>query len=118
MDALKFRLKAASLLETIIALLITLTVFGISAMVYVQLLRSGLRVQTLKASQRMSELADEMRSSQHWGTETFKEEGFIIEKTTAHYAQQPSLMQLELIAADEEGRVLASHRALILPRDP
>lgn len=117
MDALNHKLKAASLLETILALVITMLVFGIASMVYVNVLKSGITLSALTARQKLEVLAEETKRSKTFVSETVKEEGYTIEKSIEPYQGNTSLLKMELQVIDEQGKVLAEYKELLLLGD-
>lgn len=115
MDGIKEpkRLKASSLVETIVGLMVIVLVFGIAMTVYVNVMRNSTSLAELKASQRLEEIAVETKTKKSFFNESFEEGGVKIEKTIGKYQDKEGLFLLELIAKDPTERKLAERKEII-----
>lgn len=107
------RIKASSLIETIVGLMVIVLVFGIAMTVYVNVMKNSTSLAELKASQRLEEIAVETRANKSFFNESFEEEGIKIEKTIGKYQNKEGLILLELLAKDPAERKLAERKEII-----
>jgi len=108
------KLKASSLFETIVALMVTMLVFGIAMTIYVNVLRNSTSLADFKASLRLEQLAKETKESKRFIDESFEEGNVSIEKRVGKYQNKEGLLLLELEAFDQTKRKLAEHKEILI----
>lgn len=107
------RVKASSLLETIVALMVIVLIFGIAMTIYGNVLKNSTSPAELKASQRLKEIAWETKRHKSYFDASYTEEGIEIEKTVSKYQGKEGIILLELKAIAPDSRKLAEYKELI-----
>jgi len=110
-------LKASSLFETIVGLMITMLVFAIAMTIYVNVIRSSTNIAELKALHRLEELSRETIIKKSFFDENFEEEGVVITKNINSYKGENGLLLLHLQATDPDKRNLAELKKIISEDD-
>lgn len=109
------KLNASSLLETILALLITMLVFGIASMIYVNVLKSGVSLSGLSHRLMLEKMAEETKQKKTYVSERFTEDNFIVDKTIEPYSLQSGLLLLTISLYDSKETLLEEYKELIQP---
>ncbi len=108
------KLKASSLLETIVALMVIMIVFGIAMTIYVNVMKNSSSLSEVKASLRLDVLAKESKEKKAFFDEDFEEENIDFEKRVTKYQNKEGLLLLELEARDKTNRILAERKEIIV----
>lgn len=108
------KLNASSLLETIVALMVVMLVFGIAMTIYVNVMRNSSSLAEVKASLRLDVLAKETKEKKAFFDENFEEEQVDFEKRVTKYQNKEGLLLLELEARDKTNRILAERKEIIV----
>lgn len=117
MDGMKMsRIKASSLLETIIALMVIMIVFGIAMTIYVNVMKNSTSLSELKASLKLEELARETKEKKSYFDESFNDESTLIEKKVKKYNDREGLLLLDFQAYDKTNKRLAERKEIILDK--
>ncbi len=106
-------IKASSLFETIVALMVIMIVFGIAMTIYVNVMRNSTSLSELKASLRLDELARETKEKKSYFDEKFEDESTLIEKKVTKYKDKEGLFLLDLQAFDKTNKRLAERKELL-----
>ena len=111
MDTMK--LKGATLIESMVAMIVVLLCFGIASMIYVNVMNSDNRRAELHAHLLLNELA--MKAKQHdiFLDEEMREGELFITKKVETYNDVPGLIRLTITARNERDKVIATHNELI-----
>jgi hypothetical protein len=107
------KIPAASLFETIVALMIIMIVFGIAMTIYVNVMRNSSSLSELKASQKLEEIARDTKEKKSYFDEKFEDEGTIIEKKVSKYQGKEELLLIDIQAFDKENKRLAERKEII-----
>jgi Tfp pilus assembly protein PilV len=107
------KLKAASLLEVVIAMVIISIVFGVGMMTYMNILKSSFSVQQLNATLLLNKIVEETKQEQSFFDETITEENITVYKKASKYQGNDNLVLLELEVLDAENKILANRKQLI-----
>ncbi|HVD97208.1 MAG TPA: hypothetical protein VNB90_03315 [Cytophagaceae bacterium] len=110
-------LKASSLFETIVGLMITMLVFAIAMTIYVNVIRSSTNIAEMKALHRLEELSRETILKKSFFDENFEEEGVLITKNVGSYKGGNGLLLLHLQATGPDKRNLAELKKIISEDD-
>jgi|SRR6185312_6322219 len=108
------RIPSSSILEAIIAMVIIMLVFGISAMIYVNITSSGFSLQKVKADLLLKQLAIETEERKSYFDETISYEVLIIEKQVQKYEDVDDVLLLSLVAINQQQDTLAKCKQLLL----
>ncbi|MDF2456906.1 MAG: hypothetical protein K0R51_2899 [Cytophagaceae bacterium] len=111
---LSVRLKASSLIETIVAMMIVMLVFFVAMSIYVNVLRNGITLSEISAAQQLQVLAEETVKNKSYFNENLVLETLTITKNCASYNSSTELFLLDLEAKDKSGRTVATRKELIL----
>lgn len=111
MDGMK--LKASTLIEVLIAMVLVMACFGIGTMIYSNVMRSGNERLKLKAHLAINELAVRSKKEKQFIDEVIKDETLTISKKISPYKQTTDVIVMEITAGDEEGRTIETYKELI-----
>lgn len=113
MALLRKKIKASTLVESMIAMVVVMVSFGIATAVYVSVLSSSDEMQKLKSRTILQKLAIEIRQNHLFLDERTSIDDIIVEKKVVSYNNQKNLFQLKLIAFDQNEKKLAEYNELI-----
>ena len=108
------RVKASSLIETIVAMMIVMLVFFVAMSIYVNVLRNSISLSELSAAQQLQTLAQETIKNKSYFNETIDTETLTITKSCGNYGSYSELFLLNIEAQDKSGRIVATRKELIL----
>lgn len=111
---LKSTVRASSLLEVVISMVIIVAVFGIAMMIYTNVLRSSLSSQKLKAEALLKEAAFTAEHNAVNTAQTFTAEDFRIEQEIKPYRGNTALIELHLTAYDQNQQKIAELQEVLL----
>ena len=114
---IKSQVKASTILEVVISMVVIVLVFGTAMMIYGNVTRLSLPAQKLRAQ---AVLAQTMKVIQEApSTEDAKSliAGFTVERTVKPYDGNTKLLEVNLKAYDENNQLLAELNQLILAND-
>lgn len=106
-------LKASSLVEVIIAMVVITLVFGLTLVIYLNVVRSSSLFPKLKASSLLDQVALQTKTEKRFFEETLETGGYHIHKQVSIYRGNERLLLIRLQATDPEGTVLAERNELI-----
>ncbi len=108
------KVKATTIIETVIAMTIILIVFFIAGTVFVNISKSGLTEKKIRASAIINKYFDELQVSEtpYENIETVN--GFIIRTEAADYPGRVGIAEVHCRASDSEGGVVAEQKRLIV----
>jgi len=114
MAELKHKLKASTLIESIIAMVIIVVCFSVAVMIYVSVLDSDKQRVKLKAIQMLNEEATRIKNEKNFIDEQKAVNNWIINKKVEHYSgADSSLYLLSLVVTDSTGKIIARRNELI-----
>lgn len=117
MDPLKHGIKAFTILESMMTMLIIMVVFGLTTFVFVSVSTNGFTPQKKKAYSAIQELRNETLKNQRYLDETFETDYFILQKTIENYNDHQHLKTLH-ITASFQNKTLCESEDLILMHTP
>jgi len=111
---LQKKLKASTIIEVVVALVIMMVVFGIATMTYVRLIHSD-NSPKLKLNRRLSALASEAVNTGEplINTSYTLEHDITVNQQILPYEHNTQLLILELEALDRNGQQLSIYRELV-----
>ncbi len=113
MDILNKKLKASSLAETLVAMVIVMLSFGIATLVFSNVTRSSSLPQKIKAETMLKGIAIRSKQEKLFLDATFQSAGMEIRKKISPYAGSSRLSLMSLEARDASGREICSHNELV-----
>ncbi|HET6243889.1 MAG: hypothetical protein H0V01_04385 [Bacteroidetes bacterium] len=114
MALLTKKIKASTLIEVIVALIIVMITFGIAMVIFINVTHSDNQVQKLKASLILNESALKTSKENSYIDEKTEVDGLFINKTINPYENIPGLNLVLFEAFDVNGKIIAERRELIL----
>lgn len=94
------KVKSATLIEVIVAMIIIMTIFALSMMIYVRVLNSSISERQVRIGLILKKVAENTASSKRFFDETFDEDGFNIRKNITKYDNRENLIHLHLEITD------------------
>ena len=116
MGKLKLTLKGSTLIEIMIALVITLFCTTLATLIYLNILNSQNTAEKLRAFYVLQKMATTIEIKSEFLDAETNEDTFVIKKTCKPYANNPSLIELKLTARNESGRLICSLNKIILQK--
>ena len=114
MVKLKLKLKAATLMEALIAMVIIVVSFGVAVMIYSNVLDSDKQYQQLKATLLLNQESILTKREKLFldGEKIYGE--WTIKKVISHYQGIENLYNLEFAVVDKQGKLIAKRNELII----
>lgn len=112
----KARLRAGTLLETMIALVIIVTIFGIATMVLVRVTAGSASVRKLRAERILERYAEDTRRQGLFTDEERSLDSFIIRREVKGTDISKNLWQIHYIIYDQGRIPLAEWQQLVLAK--
>ena len=110
------KVKSSSLLETIIAMVIIMVVFGISIMIYVNITSSTFSTQKIKTDLLLKQLAITTLEKKSYFDETIEYEIITIDKQVQKYNDTDDVLLMTLTAYNKQQDTIAQRKQLLLVR--
>jgi len=104
---LHIKAKAATLLESLVAMVVVLLSFGIALMIYVNIANSNNSQLKLNAYLTLSEVLTETIQDEAYTDEETEKGILTIVKTVQPYGRSTSLIEIHLEAKDINGKLLS-----------
>lgn len=114
MVTLNHRLKATTLIESMIAMVIIVASMGIATLTYLNVMRSDEQRLQLKANQLLNQEAFQLKKDKNFVDEEKQMDGWTIKKTVEKYKETENLYQLTLSITNEKGKEIFKRMELIL----
>jgi hypothetical protein len=114
MVKLNFKLKATTLMESLVAMIIIVVCFGVATMIYSNVLDSDKQRLQLKAMLLLNQQSIEIKKEKKFidGEEVNGE--WTIKRSIEHYQQSENLYQLTLSVIGKEENIIAKRNELII----
>ena len=110
------KLPATTIVETVTAALLVMVSLGIGLSIYMNVLRSEQLVTRIKSQAILSCIAEETAFKQTFISETFHEDGLVIEKNIRPYStEHPDAILLTLTAYDGQQNKLGEQKEILYP---
>lgn len=113
MAKLNQKIKAATLMESLIAMVIIVLCLGVGTMIYTNVLNSDKQRLQLKAIGALNRLAEQVKAEKNYLDSEAQLNGWNIKKTVNKYNQTENLYQLSITAFDTAGHFIAIRNELI-----
>jgi Tfp pilus assembly protein PilV len=107
------RIKASTLVESLIAMVIIVMCLGVGTMIYTNVLNSDKQVVQLKAISVLNTLANQTKTEKNFLDSEQQLNDWKIKKTVNKYEQTQNLYQLSFSVFDTEGHLITSRNELI-----
>ena len=113
MGKLNKKLKAATLMESLIAMIIIVVCLGVGTMIYSNVLNSDKQRLKFKAILMLNEEAEQIKSHKNFIDGEKQEGEYKIRRSITKKSQTENLYILALVVLNEEGKVLGTRNELI-----
>jgi len=114
---LKSRVKASTVLEVVVSMVIIVLVFGTGMMIYGNVTRMSLSAQKLRAQAVLAQTMKAMQEAASTQDGKSLIAGFTVERKVKPYDGNAKLLEVDLKAYDENNQLLAELNQLILASD-
>ena len=114
---LETRVKASTVLEVIVSMVIIITVFGVAMMIYANVTRMSLSNQKIKAEAVLSQVIKDMDKVELSSDQQSVIEGLSVERSVKSYSENNKLLQVDLKAYDQNHQLLAELHQLVIKSD-
>jgi len=114
MVQLNGKLKASTLIESLVAMVIIITCLGVSSMIYSNVLNSDNQRTQLKAMLILSEEAIATKTEKSLLDSEKQIGDWTIKKTVESYPQSENVFKLSLTAINKSGKIIAIRNELII----
>jgi len=108
------RVKASTLVESLIAMVIMVVCLGVGTMIYTNVLDSDKQRNKLKAMLLIKKESMEIRSEKNFLDAEKQIGDWIIQRTVEKYDQTENIYKLALSVIDPNKKIIAVHNELIL----
>jgi hypothetical protein len=109
MGLLRKKIRAATLIESIVSMIIIMMVFAMFVITYSNLMSSDGGQQKLKALSMINRTIQETKSTKVYADSIFKEDGLSVIRSVNPAAGSGSIVTLTVKVIDTEGKVIARH---------
>ena len=113
MAQLNTRVKASSLIESLIAMVIIVVCFSIAVMIYVSIMDSDQQRKKMKAILWMNEEVIKIKRSANYIDNEINAKGWTLKKTVEQFEGTENVFVISLAVKDKEGETIAKRNELI-----
>lgn len=113
MGRLTKKIKAATLIESLIAMIIIVVCLGAGTMIYSNVLSSDKQRLKLKAILMLNKEAEKIKKEKNFLDGELQEGDYLIKKTIKKMPETENLYSLILVASNKEGKIIGTHNELI-----
>jgi hypothetical protein len=113
----KSRIRASSLLEVIISMVIILLVFTMAMMISANVMRSSLSVKKINAQAVLHELLGKAEQDKEASTNSFMIDSLRIDQVVKPYNETPALLEIHLIAFDTNQEKVAELQKVVINKN-
>ncbi len=114
MALLTRKLKASSLIEVMVALIIVMVCFGIAMIIYLNVSQSDRQLQRLKGKLILNEIAIKTKNENSYIDDKIEFESINVNKTINPYNGIPGISLLLLEAYDLNGNKIVERKELVI----
>jgi hypothetical protein len=107
------KLKSATIVETIVALLILMISFSAGMVIYNRILSTGINDLKMNAELTAGVIADSLHRAGTFNDQRIQKEGVVYEVAFVNDQRYPELKVLKVICTDENNKPLAVYSRLI-----
>jgi hypothetical protein len=111
-DRLK-KVKSSSLFETLVAMTILVVISGIAMVAFINISRSSVTGEKIKARLFLFELVEKTRQEGAYVDEEFEWDNLMVKKSFIKYEGNPDLLIMKVEIKDDQNRKVAAHREII-----
>lgn len=108
------KVKASSLLEVVIALLLICIMMVLSMNIFTNVIQSGFNNRKIEAGIKIKELSFISKKEHNFINEEFRQEEYLITKSVEFYKQSANLIHIRWKAEDLQGKLLLETDEIIL----
>lgn len=108
------KLKAATLVESMIAMVIIVLSLGITTMIYTNVIQSDHQREQLKGMLLIKNEVVFIKANKKYLDDEKVTDNYVIKSVIQPYKQSEDLYQLSLSAKNAKGKLVASHSELII----
>jgi len=112
MAKLKGKLKASTLLEVIVAMVVILIVFVLATGIYANVVRSSPSVKQQRVKAMISGVIDHSIATGDWKDEVIMVDSISLQKTAVPYQTYPDLLLLQVLAV-EGGKEIGKMKRIV-----
>ncbi|SDN35028.1 hypothetical protein SAMN05421820_107152 [Pedobacter steynii] len=105
-------LKASTLLEVIVAMVIIMIVFVLATGIFTKVIGSSASVKQQQVRSLSSGIIQESLTQHNWTDETVKIDSIVFQKTVLPYGTDPDLLQIS-VSAIEHGKEIGKSRRIV-----
>ena len=113
MVKLNHRLKASTLIESLISMVLIVVCFSVAVMIYISVVDNDKQRTKLKAVLILNEEVLQIKKDNKFLDNEKIINDWVIKKTVEHYAETSNVYILSLVLKDKEGKIIATHNELI-----
>lgn len=113
MVKLEYKLKAATLIESLIAMIIIVVCLGIATVIYSNVLNSDRERVQLKAMLLLKQEAEQTKKEKSFLDSEKKEGDWTVKKEVTRYEQTENIYRLSFKIINSEGKIIAVRNELI-----
>lgn len=106
------KIRAASLLEVVVALVVIFAVFAIATSLYVNVISSSSNLQQSRLGFEIERLASETKRDQSWIDGKIEIGNYVVEKTVKTYQNHKGVVQLGFLARDQNQKIIIDWKEL------
>jgi len=117
MVKLNTSLKAFTVIESIVAMVVIVICFGISSMVFYNILEGDSQRNLLKAAAILNKEAFAIKEQKNYLDEEREEGDWLLSKKTELYEGTENLYRLTLILSDKKGNTIMERAELIITEE-
>jgi len=110
----KKKLRASSLVETLIAMTILLVLSALAFTFFAELNAKSFSAKKLEAGLLLKRYSDSTRQAAGYYTDSWHSGAFSLSRTVLPYAPQQGVLQITFVARTERGDSITSRRELVL----
>jgi hypothetical protein len=108
------RVKASTILEVVVSMVIIILVFGIAMMIYANVLRMSLSVKKIKAQAILQETLIKLEQVPATSNLSFSVDDFRVEQEIKPYNNDSGLTEIHLTAYDDNQQKIAELQKVIV----
>lgn len=111
------RVKASTLLEVIVAMVIILIVFVMATGIFTKVIGSSPSVKQQQVRSLVSAVIQESFYTHHWKDESIEIDGIVLQKTVVPYLEYPDLLLISVIATEHGKEIGRSNQVIRKGKD-
>jgi Tfp pilus assembly protein PilE len=112
----KYRCASFTLMEAIIAIVIIMVCFGLSTMIYINIIRSDARLERSKAFMETKRSAIQTNMDKRYFDEEMMIDSLRIKRTIEAYQNDPELKILIIEAFNGKGKKMSSYKQIVISK--